>query len=117
MTETTLTVKVSRAAQLLACDLNGFSDPYVKLYLEPDPSKETKKKTKVVKKTLSPVWNEVFTYAINPQMMDRRLHVRLFIATLSLSSRNATSSRTWDIFHAQSGRHDFETALEPVSNP
>ena len=38
-------------------DSNGFSDPYVKMTL----LKETKK-SKTIKKTLDPVWNESFTW-------------------------------------------------------
>ena len=34
------------------------ANPYVKVYLLPDPYKSTKKKTKVAKKTLHPTYNE-----------------------------------------------------------
>jgi phosphatidylinositol-4-phosphate 3-kinase len=38
------------------------ADPYVKLYLLPDPNKSTKKKTKINKKTLNPTYNETVRY-------------------------------------------------------
>lgn len=34
------------------------ANPYVKVYLLPDPYKSTKKKTKIAKKTLHPTYNE-----------------------------------------------------------
>ena len=53
-----LLVRVVRARDLAAADKGGSSDPYVKTYLLPDKKRETKKKTKVVKKTLNPTYNE-----------------------------------------------------------
>lgn len=53
-----LVILVDRARDIAAADKSGTSDPYVKTYLLPDRKKETKKKTKVIKKSLNPVYNE-----------------------------------------------------------
>ncbi|XP_071454840.1 synaptotagmin 1 isoform X2 [Hetaerina americana] len=55
-----LAVTVIQAEDLPALDMGGTSDPYVKVYLLPD--KKKKFETKVHRKTLSPVFNETFTF-------------------------------------------------------
>lgn len=55
-----LTVGVIQAADLPGLDMSGTSDPYCKLFLMPD--KKKKFETKVHRKTLSPVFNETFTF-------------------------------------------------------
>jgi len=50
------------ATDLPPMDLNGTSDPYVKVYLMPD--KKKKFETKVQKKSLNPVFNETFDFKV-----------------------------------------------------
>lgn len=59
-----LAVTVLQAEDLPALDMGGTSDPYVKVYLMPD--KKKKFETKVHRKTLSPVFNETFTFKASP---------------------------------------------------
>ncbi|NXC81860.1 DOC2A protein, partial [Cercotrichas coryphoeus] len=59
-----LQVGILRCAHLAAMDANGYSDPYVKIYLKPDEDKKSKHKTAVKKKTLNPEFNEVASLSI-----------------------------------------------------
>ena len=53
----TLVVELVRATNLLSADRNGFSDPYVKLSLAGKTHK-----SKTIRKTLNPTWNETFGF-------------------------------------------------------
>ncbi|XP_014817526.1 PREDICTED: synaptotagmin-3-like, partial [Calidris pugnax] len=72
-----LVVKVLRALDLPAKDANGFSDPYVKIYLLPDRKK--KFQTKVHRKTLNPVFDETFSFGVPlAELPLRRLHFSVY---------------------------------------
>ena len=68
------------AKDLLAGDSNGFSDPYFKIPHHQNgvvdlPGK--KNRTKVIKKTLNPVWNHTFEIEFNPQKCNK-LNIEVF---------------------------------------
>lgn len=74
-----LVVNVVEARDLLAEDLNGYSDPFVAIEVL-DARGEVIipagiAKTKIAKKTLAPTWNETFT--IGSQNFDLRLGTTL----------------------------------------
>uniref|UniRef100_A0A8D8PPI8 Double C2-like domain-containing protein beta n=1 Tax=Cacopsylla melanoneura TaxID=428564 RepID=A0A8D8PPI8_9HEMI len=54
-----LIVNIVKCVNLIPMDSNGFSDPYVKVTLRPDPYKQ-KFKTSVKWKSLNPIFNEEF---------------------------------------------------------
>ncbi|RUS76688.1 hypothetical protein EGW08_015543 [Elysia chlorotica] len=60
-------------------DVPQLPSPYVKTYLLPDPDKQTKRKTKVVKNTSHPTYNELIEYEFPEQeLMFRMLQVSVW---------------------------------------
>ena len=61
-----LNIQVIEAKDVPAMDRNGKSDPFIKLYLLGPKSgdKIGEVKTKIIKKTLNPVWNEEYHFPI-----------------------------------------------------
>ncbi|XP_047524534.1 rabphilin-3A isoform X2 [Pieris napi] len=56
-----LAVTVCKATELPPRDSNGYSDPFVKIHLDPDPYHK-KHKTSIKWRNLNPVWNEGFFF-------------------------------------------------------
>lgn len=72
-----LIVKIHKAQDLPAKDFSGTSDPYVKIYLLPD--RKTKHQTKVHRKTLNPVFDEVFLFPVAyAELSGRKLHFSVY---------------------------------------
>ena len=59
-----LIIRVFEARDLINTDKNSLSDPYVRLLLLPDKRKKTKRRTKIMKDTLAPIFDETFEYDI-----------------------------------------------------
>ncbi|XP_032899629.1 rabphilin-3A-like isoform X2 [Amblyraja radiata] len=68
---------IVRAKGLKPMDSNGLADPYVKVHLLPGASKSNKLRTKTLRNTRNPVWNERLTYhgIIEDDMLRKTLRI------------------------------------------
>ncbi|XP_064190943.1 double C2-like domains, gamma isoform X1 [Anguilla rostrata] len=82
-----LVVGIVRCAHLAAMDSNGYSDPFVKIILQPDMGKKSKNKTSVKKKTLNPEFNEEFVYDVpHDQLAKKTLEISVWDYDLGMSN-------------------------------
>ncbi|NXL43062.1 DOC2B protein, partial [Podilymbus podiceps] len=81
---------INKAKGLKPMDHNGLADPYVKLHLLPGASKANKLRTKTLRNTLNPTWNETLTYyGITDEDMIRK--------TLRWKNTQKSSLPTWGL--------------------
>jgi len=71
-------VRLIQGKDLLACDSNGKSDPYCRVWIGVLGNTDKKaKKTHTKKKTLTPVWDETFVFPVN-NPMDEKIFIEMW---------------------------------------
>lgn len=71
-------VTIHEAKHLKNLDKKTISDPYARVYLTPDGKPSYKRKTKIVKNNLNPIWQETFDYPITlNEALSKQLTVNL----------------------------------------
>eukprot|EP00339_Tiarina_fusa_P022820 CAMPEP_0117028992 /NCGR_PEP_ID=MMETSP0472-20121206/21031_1 /TAXON_ID=693140 ORGANISM="Tiarina fusus, Strain LIS" /NCGR_SAMPLE_ID=MMETSP0472 /ASSEMBLY_ACC=CAM_ASM_000603 /LENGTH=349 /DNA_ID=CAMNT_0004736633 /DNA_START=30 /DNA_END=1079 /DNA_ORIENTATION=+ len=69
----TIRVNIIRGSNLIAADLGGSSDPYAIIKVGSQTQFASQSKTRVVKKSLNPEWNEFFTLHVNNPQTEKLL--------------------------------------------
>ncbi|NXH79049.1 DOC2B protein, partial [Hydrobates tethys] len=88
---------INKAKGLKPMDHNGLADPYVKLHLLPGASKANKLRTKTLRNTLNPTWNETLTYyGITDEDMIRKT-LRGGAWSLAWGAAASKSSPRWGV--------------------
>lgn len=123
-----LTVEAIDANNLPAGDSNGKSDPYVKLYLNTD--KDSFFKSKKVKKTLDPTWNEstqvavlnkydsivkvvVFDWDVGPEQDDRLCEGYLKLSDMNKEGETEFTVPLKDEDENEAGEAHFKLSFKP----
>merc|ERR1719270_1270509 len=84
-----MSVTVHEARGLPGGDLPDPPDPYVKLYLLPERSKKSKRKSDAKKDTVTPVFEETFDYDVEVLKMNSELEVSV-VDRKGIFSRRST---------------------------
>eukprot|EP01098_Paradermamoeba_levis_P010118 TRINITY_DN4234_c2_g1_i1.p1 TRINITY_DN4234_c2_g1~~TRINITY_DN4234_c2_g1_i1.p1 ORF type:complete len:168 (-),score=56.70 TRINITY_DN4234_c2_g1_i1:4-507(-) len=115
-----LEIRSLQGYDLISCDSNGLSDPYIILKL----NGEQTKKTKVKPETLNPVWDDVISFyaftldLLEFKVMDKdRVGSDDFMGTCSLDLKGLTAGQkisvTQDLAGVKKGKISFEVSWKP----
>ncbi|CAL1546958.1 unnamed protein product [Lymnaea stagnalis] len=105
-------------------DSKNMADPYVKLYLLPDKSSSAKKRTKVIKDNLNPVFDETFEYPVSQQEIVKRTlevtvknEVGIFSSSETMMGKILLDLSTMDVSKAITEWFDLapENQAKPLS--
>ena len=92
-------------------DSNGFSDPYVKLTVAGH-----QRKSKIVKKTLNPRWNETFDFEGElSQLIEQPLDLQVWDSDGRFARSDPCGVATLDLSALRSGSHgplEYEVLLD-----
>jgi hypothetical protein len=65
MQRSVLVVTVHQCRNLIPCDKDNLADPYIRIFVMPDHSSATRKRTKMVKNNLNPSFEEKFEWPMS----------------------------------------------------
>ncbi|XP_071081619.1 uncharacterized protein [Haliotis cracherodii] len=78
--DNTLNVHVIQSRNLRPRDINGLSDPFVKVYLLPGRGQENKRRTRHISRTLNPEWHQtlMFQNVARGELLNKVLEITLW---------------------------------------
>lgn len=110
-----LTVVVNQVANLPLKDPSNIPDPYVKLYLLPGRSKDSKRKTAVIKDNCNAVFDEKFEYLISQgELNSQQLEVtvctqkQLFYSSSNVMGQVIIDLSQWNLMQPLSSWFDLQ---------
>ncbi|CAF3354124.1 unnamed protein product [Rotaria socialis] len=112
LTTGALDVTIQKCSNLAKAKRGQSSDPYVKLYLLPDRSKNGKRRTLSKKNTVDPVYNQKFLWS------ESILGLNTFLGEINLPLTGCTFDRSEEYpLLAQKKKNDLKPMLEPTLDP
>ncbi|CAF1316322.1 unnamed protein product [Rotaria magnacalcarata] len=129
LTTGALDVTIQKCSNLAKAKRGQSSDPYVKLYLLPDRSKNGKRRTLTKKNTVDPVYDQKFRYHVTKQEFETRvlwisvwsesiLGLNDFLGEINLPLTGCTLDKSEEhSLLAQKKKTDLKPILEPTLGP
>ncbi|XP_055313716.1 synaptotagmin-7 isoform X3 [Sitodiplosis mosellana] len=111
-----LTLSLIKARNLKAKDINGKSDPYVKVWLQFGDKRIEKRKTPIFKCTLNPVFNESFSFNV-PWEKIRECSLDVMVMDFDNIGRNELIGRILLAGKNGSGANETKHWQDMISKP